>query len=151
MGNKLRSAGREVSGAKNLLCHTWKLTIMATLLFYGCGQQQVDYPKRQMPQGLLEDTTQLAAGHQLFRDKCASCHGKPSEGRSSRAAFFQPPAPDFSAQHYREADPAYLFWRIELGKTVEPYLSSGSVMPAWRGLTDQEIWQLVAYLKTRVE
>jgi len=104
-----------------------------------------------MPQGLMEDSAQRAAGHALFRDKCASCHGKPSEGRSSRAAFFQPPAPDFTEAHFRGSSPAYLFWRIEVGKTVEPYLSSGSVMPAWRGLTDQEIWQLVAYLKTRSE
>jgi len=99
----------------------------------------------------MEDSAQLAAGHALFSDKCASCHGKPSEGLSGRAAFFQPPAPDFSETHYRDSDPAYLFWRIEVGKTVEPYLSSGSVMPSWRGLTDQEIWQLVAYLKKRAE
>ena len=44
--------------------------------------------------------------------------------------------------------PAYLFWRVEVGKTVEPYLARGSVMPAWRGLTDGESWQLVASLKT---
>ena len=40
--------------------------------------------------------------------KCASCHGKPSEGRSSRATFFKPPAPDFTNAHYRNVDPAYL-------------------------------------------
>jgi mono/diheme cytochrome c family protein len=104
-----------------------------------------------MPEGLMEDKAQLHAGHDLFRDKCATCHGKPSEGRSGRAGFFNPPAPDFTEAHYQEIDPAYLFWRIEFGKTVEPYLSSGSVMPAWRGLTDREIWQLVAYLKARAE
>lgn len=128
-----------------------RAVVLAALLLYGCGPEPPDYPKRQMPQGLMADSAQLAAGHVLFRDKCASCHGKPSEGRSSRAAFFQPPAPDFTAAHYREADAAYLFWRIEVGKTIEPYLSSGSVMPSWRGLTDQEIWQLVAYLQTRAE
>lgn len=132
---------------RNLL----QVAAAAALLLYGCDQGQTDYPKRQAPQGLMEDAAQVAAGQELFRGKCASCHGKPSEGRSDRAAFFQPPAPDFSAAQYRELDPAYLFWRIEFGKTVEPYLSSGSVMPAWRGLSDQEIWQLVAYLRTRVE
>ena len=53
-----------------------------------------------------------------------------------------PPADHTSMQHFAT-------WRIEVGKTVEPYLSRGSVMPSWRGLSDQEIWQLVAYLKTR--
>jgi mono/diheme cytochrome c family protein len=63
---------------------------------------------------------------------------------------FNPPAPDFTDIHYKELDPAYLYYRIELGKTVEPYKSQGSVMPAW-GLhfSDQQIWQIVAYLRFR--
>ena len=140
-----------MSGALPSGYRALQFLILSVLLLYGCGEERPDYPRRQMPQGLMEDNVQLAAGHALFSDKCASCHGKPSEGLSSRAAFFQPPAPDFTEAYYRNSDPAYLFWRIEVGKTVEPYLSSGSVMPAWRGLTDQEIWQLVAYLKIRAE
>jgi mono/diheme cytochrome c family protein len=140
----VRTARQAGSGALQLI-------ILSVLLLYGCGQEQPVYPQRQMPQGLMEDSVQLAAGHALFNDKCASCHGKPSEGLSGRAVFFQPPAPDFTEAHFRDSDPAYLFWRIEVGKTVEPYLSSGSVMPSWRGLPDQEIWQLVAYLKTRAK
>ena len=140
-----------MSGALPSGYRALQFLILSVLLLSGCGEERPDYPRRQMPQGLMEDNAQLAAGHALFSDKCASCHGKPSEGLSSRAAFFQPSAPDFTEAYYRNSDPAYLFWRIEVGKTVEPYLSSGSVMPAWRGLTDQEIWQLVAYLKIRAE
>jgi len=66
-----------------------------------------------------------------------------------RAAFFEPPAPDFNDTHYQSIDPAYLFWRIQVGKTVEPYRSQGSVMPSWQTLSNKEIWQLVAYLKSR--
>jgi len=138
-------------GARQAGRQTLQLIILSVLLLCGCGQERQGYPQRQMPQGMMQDSAQLAAGHALFGDKCAHCHGKPSEGRSSRAGFFQPPAPDFTEAHFSDSDPAYLFWRIEVGKTVEPYLSSGSVMPSWRGLTDQEIWQLVAYLKTRAE
>ena len=119
------------------------------LALAACGSQPVSYPARTAPAGVLTDPMQIAAGKVLFRDKCASCHGHADEGRSPRADFFQPPAPDFTAPAYRTLDPAYLFWRIEAGKTVEPYLSQGSVMPAWRGLTDEQIWQLVAYLKVR--
>jgi mono/diheme cytochrome c family protein len=119
------------------------------LAIVACGNQQVSYPARTAPAGVLTDAAQIAAGRVLFHEKCATCHGHPDEGRSPRADFFQPPAPDFTAPAYRTLDPAYLFWRIEAGKTVEPYLSQGSVMPAWRGLTDEQIWQLVAYLKVR--
>ena len=119
------------------------------LLLAGCGERQPAYPARQAPAGVLTDAGQIAAGKLLFREKCAACHGHPEEGRTPRADFFQPPAPDFTAPAYRSADPAYLFWRIETGKTVEPFLSRGSVMPSWRGLPDEQLWQLVAYLMTR--
>jgi mono/diheme cytochrome c family protein len=127
------------------------ILVALALNLSGCNEREPDYPARKMPEGLMLDPVQLQAGHEMFMGKCASCHGKPSEGRSARASFFDPPAMDFSDARYREIDPAYLFWRIEVGKTVEPYLSRGSVMPAWRGLSDREIWQLVAYLKTRSE
>jgi mono/diheme cytochrome c family protein len=103
-----------------------------------------------MPDGLLADETQLRRGQILFMSKCATCHGKPGEGRSSRASFFKPPAPDFTDARYRQMDPAYLYWRIEVGKTVEPFRSQGSVMPAWgMHLTEQKLWQIVAYLQVR--
>lgn len=130
----------------------WGLSLLGcTLLFTltACGERQPAYPARQAPAEVLTDAAQIAAGKVLFREKCATCHGHPDEGRSPRADFFQPPAPDFATIAYRTADPAYLFWRIEVGKTVEPYLSRGSVMPSWRGLSDEQIWQLVAYLKSR--
>jgi mono/diheme cytochrome c family protein len=120
-----------------------------SLALAACGEPPVSYPPRQTPAGVLTDPVQIAAGKVLFREKCASCHGHPGEGRSPRADFFQPPAPDFSERAYRTSDPAYLFWRIEVGKTVEPFRAQGSVMPAWRTLSDEQIWQLVAYLKTR--
>lgn len=125
----------------------WGLFLLLNLA--ACGEQKPAYPARQPPAGALTDVAQIAAGQALFREKCAVCHGHADEGRSPRANFFQPPAPDFTAAGYRTLDPAYLFWRIEVGKSVEPYLSRGSVMPAWRGLSDEQIWQLVAYLKSR--
>lgn len=116
----------------------------------GCTEQRPDYPARSMPEGMLKDEIQLSRGKSLFMKKCASCHGKPGEGRSDRAAFFQPPAPDFTDAHYRQMDPAYLYWRIEVGKTVEPFRSQGSVMPAWgMHFEEQQLWQIVAYLQTR--
>lgn len=121
-----------------------------TLLVTGCSEDNIDYPSRQMPSDLMTDTEQLSFGHQLFMSKCASCHGKTSEGRSDRANFFEPAAPDFTERHYQAIDPAYLYWRIEQGKNTEPYRSQGSVMPAWGAhFSEQQLWQIVAYLKTR--
>jgi len=129
-----------------------KLSLLLLLLLTACSERSVDYPPRAVPAGLLGDAAQIAAGKELFLSSCASCHGHPSEGRSERANFFQPPAPDFSEPRYRHSAPAYLYWRIATGKTVEPFLSAGSVMPAWGPhLSETQIWQLVAYLKSRSE
>lgn len=119
------------------------------LAMAGCGER-ISYPERQPPEGFLNDPVNQQAGRRMFREHCARCHGKPEEGRSPRAVFFQPPAPDFTSPRYARKDPAYLFWRISQGKTVEPYLSRGSVMPAWGPyFSAEQIWQLVAYLRIR--
>ncbi len=128
----------------------FQIIVVAPLLFYGCGDKQPEYPQRHMPEGFTKDASQLNAGHDLFLNKCASCHGKPGEGRSDRTIFFTPAAPDFTDARYQEVDPAYLYWRIAQGKTVEPYRSQGSVMPAWGlHLSEKQIWQIVAYLQVR--
>jgi mono/diheme cytochrome c family protein len=126
------------------------LVLLIVFAFCGCVEESLDYPARNMPESILEDKMQLKRGEALFMDKCASCHGKPSEGRSDRATFFEPPAPDFTDEHYQHMDPAYLYWRIEVGKTVEPFRSQGSVMPAWGlHLSEAQLWQIVAYLQVR--
>lgn len=119
------------------------------MLLPGCQESPPDYPRRQPPADLAS-AAHVELGHQLFLRHCASCHGDTGEGRSSRAEFFSPPAPDFKSQRYAKIDPAYLYWRIAKGKSVEPYLSEGSVMPGWEHYFDPEqIWSLVAYLHTR--
>lgn len=150
MGGSIRGEMKGMRAARKAFQNSLRLFILGALICFGCGETSGDYPQRLMPDGLKEDAQQLMAGQNLFRDKCASCHGKPSEGRSDRAAFFIPPAPDFTDAHYQQTDPAYLYWRIETGKTVEPYRSQGSTMPAWGvHLSETQIWQIVAFLQAR--
>ncbi len=120
------------------------------MLAPGCSDQQLDYPARQMPDDIATDEQGLQWAADTFRAKCAQCHGHESEGRGPRADFFEPPAPDFLASKYRTMDPAYLYWRIAEGKTVEPFLSRGSVMPAWGAhFSERQIWLLVEFIRRR--
>ena len=120
------------------------------LILSSCSEPDISYPQRSRPAGLNIDVKRLAIAQQFFIRHCANCHGTLSEGRMSRADFFQPAAPDFTSSSYRQIDPAYLFWRISEGKMVEPFLSQGSVMPGWGAhLSEEEIWGLVVYLQTR--
>ncbi len=126
------------------------LFIVIVLMVIGCTDQQLNYPQRQMPPDIDQDGTNLAWAAETFRKKCAYCHGHESEGRGPRADFFEPPAPDFYHDSYRTVDPAYLFWRISEGKSVEPFLSRGSVMPAWGvHFSEPQIWSLVAFIRKR--
>jgi mono/diheme cytochrome c family protein len=124
------------------------LLLSLLLLLTACGES-ASYPERTPPEDFLQMQTNVEAGRELFREHCVLCHGTLEEGRSLRAEF-NPPASTFEAIRYRSVDPAYLFWRITKGKTVEPYLSLGSVMPAWGPhFTSEQIWQLVAYIRIR--
>jgi mono/diheme cytochrome c family protein len=127
------------------------LPILCLLLLVACsGEQTGSFPELAVPQPLLADKQAQQAGEQLFIRHCRECHGTAGEGRVPSAFDFQPPAPNFYDSRYVTLDPAYLFWRISKGKMVEPYLSRGSVMPAYGPhFTAQQIWQLVAYLQQR--
>lgn len=126
----------------------WTIFAVCLLLLAGCGERRSDYPRRSPPAGLLESSAARTLGQALFARHCAQCHGRIEEGRSLRADFFQPPAPDFREARYRAIDPAYLYWRIAVGKNAEPFRSRGSVMPAWgSALSEEQIWSLVAYLR----
>lgn len=120
------------------------------LALVACSEQKLSYPQRTMPESVKQDQAGLAWAQRTFLDKCAYCHGHENEGRGPRADFFDPPAPDFYERQYKEADPAYLYWRIAEGKTVEPFLSRGSVMPAWGPhFSEKETWLMVYYLIQR--
>jgi len=118
-------------------------------LLAGCPDQRPAYPERS-PALDLQNPQTIAAGRDLFFKHCVHCHGSASEGRSPRAQSYIPRPPSFTARSYKSLDPAYLYWRIGVGKTVEPYRSRGSVMPSFAPhLDEKERWQLVAYLRSR--
>lgn len=124
-------------------------SFLLVLLLAAC-EEEANPPKRLPPAGFLEQAPNISLGGALFREKCAYCHGTVTEGRIAQANSYTPPPSDFTAPKYRTSDPAYLYWRIETGKQVEPFRSRGSAMPAWGPhFSEKQIWQLVAYLRTR--
>lgn len=126
----------------------WILFLLIALAA-GC-ERRPDYPERTPPEGFLETPENQAAGKVLFLDNCASCHGTVEEGLNPRIADYYPHVSSFRDPEYAQRDPAYLYWRIATGKQEEPYLSRGSIMPAWGPYFSEEtIWQLVAYLRAR--
>ena len=72
---------------------------------------------------------------------CASCHLKPGVDKSELSVGLYPAPPNLSKER-QHADPARDFWIIKHGV-------KGSGMPSWGevGLTDDETWDLVAFVR----
>ncbi len=82
-----------------------------------------------------------AAGAEVFKTNCESCHGPQGHGDGPAGAALDP-APKNLAELQATAGDDYLYWRINTGK-------EGTSMVAWKGvLTDEQIWQAVSFIRT---
>lgn len=92
---------------------------------------------------LVVDAPALQAGRQLYAANCVPCHGVSGRGDGPNAAGLNPRPADFS-QHMipgKHTDGQVFLW-IRDG-------FPGTAMPAWKDrLGEQQIWQLVIYLRT---
>lgn len=88
-----------------------------------------------------------SAGEPIYAEKCARCHGDGGGGDGPIAAKLLPPPSAFDdAGHMAAMGDDYLFWRVSEGGDGAPW---NSKMPAWKErLSEEERWQVVAYLRT---
>jgi len=106
-------------------------------------QAPEEFYKRTNP---LSQGADLNAAERLFLgsgDKiaCASCHGVKGDGRGRMSGLFQPRPRNFTCAATFSAIPdGQLFWVIRFG-------SPTASMPPHPKLSDEQIWQLVAYLR----
>ena len=84
-------------------------------------------PYRDQPQA-------IQAGRLLFADHCAQCHGDTAEGTKKRPSLRTP-------RVQSQATEGDLRWLLANGN-----LRRG--MPSWSKLPDQQLWQLISYLKS---
>ena len=91
------------------------------------------------------DAAATAAGKDLYASNCASCHGAKGMGDGPAAAALDP-KPKPLATEVASLKDDYLFWRISEGGAFAPF---NSAMPAWKAsLTEEQIWQVIAFLHT---
>ena len=81
------------------------------------------------------------SGAEIYQSYCATCHGETGLGDGVAGAALVPP-PKNLVDLQSQVQDDYLFWRIHEGK-------SGTAMVAWKGiLTDEQIWQVVSFIRT---
>lgn len=80
-----------------------------------------------------------AKGKILYTNLCVACHGDKGKGDGiASAGLATPPADHTSAKVQTQTDGA-LFWKIFNGNMP---------MPAFKSLPQDQIWQLVNYIRT---
>lgn len=83
-----------------------------------------------------------AAGKALFSANCTACHGTSGDGRGPAALALVPAPPDFTAATFQRArTDVQLVASIRAGRP-------GTTMAAFTQLSEPEVRDIVAYLRT---
>ena len=92
-------------------------------------------------------TGNSAQGEKLYFDEipgrysCSTCHGRSGNGRGPMSAQFTPPPRNLACIRSANIPDGQVFWTIKNG-------SPGTDMPAHKNFSDDQIWQIVAYIRT---
>jgi mono/diheme cytochrome c family protein len=106
-----------------------------------------DYAAKVAPD--LADAKLLAAGKKAYASDCANCHGEAGAGDGKSGAKLNPkPTNLTSADFHAAVTDQYIFWRIKTG--AESYGGEGKskMKAAGKSAKDEDIWALVAYVRS---
>ena len=96
---------------------------------------------------LSSSASSIQAGKELFLRTaqpvaCVMCHGEQGDGKGLMGAALVPPPRDFTCGvMMRELPDGQLFWIIKNG-------SPGTGMMSFAGLPDEQVWQLIRYIRS---
>jgi mono/diheme cytochrome c family protein len=110
----------------------------------GCADVDRDLPpeyrRLAVPDAHLASAEAVASGRTLFLEHCALCHGERGDGRGVRREGLRRSPRDFTnAAWRRSTSPRRVFYVIREGMP-------GTSMPSWRALSEQDAWDMTAYV-----
>ncbi len=108
----------------------------------GCDGPELPAAYRDLPvpEARLASAEARLEGRQLFLRHCAICHGEAGDGHGLRRLSSRPR--DFTDPAWRRrSPPRQVYYVIREGRR-------GTAMAGWKTLEPDEIWDLVAYLRS---
>ncbi len=86
------------------------------------------------------DPAAIEAGAAIYKQQCAVCHGARGRGDGPAGIALNPRPANLTSKAVQEQSDGALYWKITTGR---------GPMPAFKSiLTDEQRWQVVAYLRT---
>ncbi len=125
------------------------LIAIATIVLAACGGgggEEAIATLEPVPAEFAGKTNPLGAdaateGAAVFKTNCESCHGPLGHGDGPAGEVLDPKPKNLGELQQRAGDD-YLFWRVNTGKP-------GTSMAPWAGiLTEEQIWQVIAFVRT---
>lgn len=102
---------------------------------------------RKMVNPLPASTANVNAGKKLFHETaqplaCKQCHGDKGDGQGPMGAALNPHPRNFTCgETMKDISDGQMYWIIKNG-------SAGTGMMAFSGMPDDQVWQLIQYLRT---
>jgi high-affinity iron transporter len=114
------------------------------LVLLGCADVDRDLPRPyrriEVAPAQLASADARARGSRLFLEYCALCHGERGDGHGVRHEGLTATPRDFTNSEWRAAtSPRHVFYAIREGLP-------GTSMPGWKALSEQDAWDLTAYV-----
>jgi mono/diheme cytochrome c family protein len=125
------------------------LAISAISLTYtACSGTSGEAPESRgvvVPEARLASAEARERGRALYAEHCALCHGPRADGKGARREGLSSRPRDFTDPAWRaRTSPREVFVAVRDGVR-------STAMPSWRALGDEDIWDLVAYLRSVAE
>ena len=116
--------------------------VMAFIAYPACGTRCGEGPEAAVavPWNRIQSADAQKRGRALYLQNCALCHGVAADGRGVRSMGLEQKPADFAQGVWSRPDaPARAYRAIREGV-------AGTAMPSWSALSEDETWDLVAYL-----
>jgi high-affinity iron transporter len=121
----------------------WSLltVVLLALQLLACDSSGLpaEYRQLQIPEELLASPEARARGRQLYLQHCALCHGSGADGKGVRQNLSSHPRSFLDPSWRERSSPRSIYYVVQEGL-------SGTAMPAWKSLDEDQTWDLVAYL-----